>query len=350
MDANIVVRMAVLNTYRMVMIKLSVVVPVYNEEANIQPMLEALSSALTTIPHEVIFVDDGSSDATISRILQYSEPHVRVLAFARNFGQTSAMAAGIEAARGEYIVTLDGDLQNDPADIPMMLDLLEREGLDIVAGRRANRKDGMLLRKIPSKIANLLIRKMSKLQISDYGCTLKLFRGSIAKELDLYGELHRFIPILADIKGAKIQEVDVKHHPRRFGVSKYGLSRTLKVASDLLLMGFFIRYRQKPMHLFGSLGLIAGGIGSLIMTYLFLEKLIGHDIGTRPLFYVGILLIIGSIQLITTGFIAELLMRTYFQASQARPYTVAKRYEGGKEIAQSAVQGENIVSITRAKE
>lgn len=312
---------------------LSVVVPVYNEQENIPPLLDAIEAALTGIAHEVVLVDDGSSDNTIAEILKYSKPNTRIVAFARNFGQTSAMAAGIEAARGQYIATMDGDLQNDPSDIPLMLSKLQVEGLDMVAGYRAKRKDGFILRKIPSKIANRLIRRVSNVQVRDYGCTLKVFKSSIAKELDLYGELHRFIPILASIKGAKIAEMAVKHHPRRFGTSKYGLSRTLRVASDLLLMAFFIRYRQKPMHLFGSVGLSMLLIGTLIETYLFIYKLFGHDIADRPLFYVGILLLIAGIQLITTGFVAELQMRTYFSAANARPYAVAKRYEGGKEAA-----------------
>ena len=303
---------------------LSIVVPVYNEEQNIKPLIEEIHKSITGFEYEVIFVDDGSSDNTVNEIRNIKEGNVRLVRFARNFGQTSAMAAGIEAAEGEYLAFLDGDLQNDPSDIPMMIKKLQDEGLDMVAGRRAKRKDGMLLRKIPSKIANKLIYGVSKIEVKDYGCTLKLMKTKLAKDIDLYGELHRFIPILASINGAKIAEVDVKHHPRRFGVSKYGLSRTLKVASDLLLMAFFIKYRQKPMHLFGSLGLGSLGLGGLIAAYLAVDKFIfGEDIGTRPLFFTGVLLIILGIQLITTGFIAELLMRTYFSSKNARPYNIA---------------------------
>ncbi len=312
--------------------ELSVVIPVYNEKDSIEPMAEALKEALSDINYEVIFVDDGSSDSTVDNILALKEKNIRLLVFARNFGQTSAMAAGIDAAEGDYIATLDGDLQNDPLDIPMMLEKLKEENLDMVAGCRAKRKDGMFLRKIPSKIANKLIRKVSKVNIRDYGCTLKLFKADLAKQLDLYGELHRFIPILADMHGAKIAEVDVRHHSRRFGESKYGLSRTLKVASDLMLMGFFIRYRQKPMHLFGSMGLISLMLGGLIEFYMLLLKLFGEDIGGRPLFYVGILLIIAGIQLITTGFLAELIMRTYYSAKNKKPYTIGEEYKNGKEV------------------
>ena len=301
---------------------LSIVIPVYNEEQNIKPLMEEINKSLSGIEHEVIFVDDGSSDNTVGEIRNIKGANVKLVKFARNFGQTSAMAAGIEAAEGEFLAFLDGDLQNDPSDIPMMIQKLKDENLDMVAGRRAKRKDGFILRKIPSKIANRMIYGVSKIEVKDYGCTLKLMKTKLAKDIDLYGELHRFIPILASIRGARIAEVDVKHHPRRFGVSKYGLSRTLKVASDLLLMAFFIKYRQKPMHLFGSLGVLFLGVGGLAETYLLILKIMGESIGTRPLFFTGILFIIAGIQLITTGFLAELLMRTYFSSKNSRPYTV----------------------------
>jgi glycosyltransferase involved in cell wall biosynthesis len=311
--------------------KLSVVIPVYNEKDNIQPMLSALEAALPNIEHEVIFVDDGSSDGTPDMINKAAKhDKIRLVQFQRNFGQTSAMAAGIEAAHGEFIVTLDGDLQNDPSDIPMMLEKLEKENLDIVAGIRANRKDGRFLRKIPSKLANMLIRKVTKVHITDYGCTLKVFRASIAKQLDLYGELHRFIPILGHMEGAKIAEVNTKHHARQFGVSKYGIGRTLRVISDLMLMLFLSKYRQKPMHLFGTIGTFMLTGGFLVESYLLLLKIFGQNIGGRPLFYVGILLIITGVQLITTGFIAELMMRTYYESQGKKPYNVRSTFSGGK--------------------
>jgi dolichol-phosphate mannosyltransferase len=312
--------------------RLSIVIPVYNEKDNVHPMLDALKTVLKDIEHEVIFVDDGSSDGTPAIINTAAEgnPNIRLVQFQRNFGQTSAMAAGIAAANGEFIATLDGDLQNDPNDIPMMLAKLEKENLDIVAGIRANRKDGRFLRKIPSKIANILIRKVTKVYISDYGCTLKVFRSSIAKQLDLYGELHRFIPILGHMEGAKIAEVNTRHHARQFGVSKYGIGRTFRVISDLMLMLFLSKYRQKPMHLFGSMGAFMLMGGFLIETYLLFLKIFGQDIGGRPLFYVGILLIITGVQLITTGFIAELMMRTYYESQGKKPYNVRNTYSGGK--------------------
>lgn len=330
---------------------LSVVVPVYNERENIAPLIDKIETELNDIEHEIIFVDDGSSDGTIEKInlhaLEHNINYITILEFSRNYGQTSAMAAGIDHAQGEYIATLDGDLQNDPADIKMMIEKLENENLDIVAGTRANRKDGMFLRKIPSKLANILIRKMTGVSIRDYGCTLKVYRKAFAKKLDLYGELHRFIPILGNLHGAKIDDVDVKHHERLHGVSKYGISRTIKVLSDLLLMFFFLKYRQKPMHLFGSLGLIMLFIGGAIEAYLLVLKISGQDIGTRPLFYVGILLILMAVQFITTGFLAELQMRTYYSANQTKPYTIRNVYVGGQKEGTSVIGLSN--NITKLK-
>ena len=311
--------------------KLSLVVPVYNEADNIAPLAAAVKAALADYAYEIVFVDDGSSDNTREEILKLADPHIVLVQFARNFGQTSAMAAGIEAAKGEYIATIDGDLQNDPADIPLMITKLEAENLDIVAGRRLKRQDGAILRKIPSRIANWLIRKFTHTHIRDLGCTLKLFRSSLAKQLDLYGELHRFIPVLASFYGAKIGEMDVRHYPRKHGVSKYGLGRTSRVASDLLLMVFFVKYRQRPMHLFGMVGLSMFLIGATIESYLFILKLMGQPIAGRPLFDVGILLLIMSMQFITAGFVSELLMRTYYGSQNKKPYVIAKIFRGGKE-------------------
>ncbi|MFM9889828.1 MAG: glycosyltransferase family 2 protein [Rickettsiales bacterium] len=302
--------------------KLSVVIPLYNEIESIGPLIAAVETALAAEDYELVLVDDGSADGTVEAAKKLLKPNWQLIVFQRNYGQTSAMAAGIAAARGEVIATMDGDLQNDPADIPLMVEKLITAKVDVVVGWRQKRQDGMLLRKIPSKIANKLIRKLSGVYVHDYGCTLKVFTQSTAKQLDLYGELHRFIPILASLSGAKILEMPVRHHARQYGVSKYGLSRTFRVISDLLLMFFFQKYRQKPMHLFGTLGVGSFGIGSLILGYLFILKLFGESIGTRPLFIVGILLLITGLQLITTGFIAELLMRTYFESQQKKPYVI----------------------------
>ena len=313
--------------------KLSVVIPVMNEEENIAPLFKAVREALKGIDYELIMVDDGSTDATVRRMKELADERTKIVVFNRNFGQTTAMAAGIDEAKGELIATLDGDLQNDPADIPMMIEKLEKEGWDVVAGRRANRQDGMLLRKIPSRIANAIIRKTTGVYLKDYGCTLKVFRAEVAKNLGLYGELHRFIPVLAKMYGAEITEVDVRHHPRLHGQSKYGLGRTFRVLSDLLLMLFMQKYRTKPMHLFGTLGVPMLTIGLLIDLYLFVIKLLGNDIGHRPLLILGVLLTLGGIQLITTGFVAELIMRTYFESQNKKPYTIKEIYVGRSQAA-----------------
>jgi len=308
--------------------KLSVVIPIMNEEENIQPLIEQVDKALEGIKYELILVDDGSSDKTIENIKTYALDNTKLIIFNRNYGQTTAMAAGIEEASGKLIVTLDGDLQNDPSDIPAMMEKLKNEQCDVVAGIRAKRQDGLILRKVPSKIANWLIRKTTGVYISDYGCTLKLFKKEVAKNLGLYGELHRFIPVLAELYGAKMVEMDVKHHARIHGESKYGIGRTLKVFSDLLLMLFFQKYNTKPMHLFGTLGGVSFSIGMMINFYMLILKLFGEDIGTRPLFTVGVTLSLVGVQLITTGFIAEILMRTYYEAQNKKPYIIKETFIG----------------------
>lgn len=304
---------------------LSVVIPVMNEQGNIVPLIERIADALQSVPHEVIFVDDGSRDATVAEIERHARPGTRVLVFSRNFGQTTAMAAGIDAAAGDLIVMLDGDLQNDPHDIPLMMARMQEGDWDVVAGIRAKRQDGMLLRKIPSKLANWLIRRMTGVYISDYGCTLKLFKRDVAKNLGLYGELHRYIPVLATMYGARMTQMDVRHHPRHAGVSKYGIGRTLKVISDLMLMVFFQKYGQRPMHLFGSAGILLFGAGMLTNLYLLVNKLMGADIGGRPLLFFGLLMTVTGIQLVTTGFIADLIMRTYYESQDKKPYNIKKQ-------------------------
>jgi len=308
--------------------KLSLVIPMMNEEENVGPLFDAVRNALEGIDYEMILVDDGSTDQTVDRMKERADGRTKIIVFNRNYGQTTAMAAGIDAAEGELIATLDGDLQNDPADIPLMIQKMEEEGADVVAGRRLRRQDGFFLRKIPSKIANWLIRKTTGVYLNDYGCTLKVFKNDIAKNLDLYGELHRFIPVLAEMQGAKMLEMNVRHHPRIHGESKYGLGRTLRVLSDLMLMLFMQKYRTKPMHLFGGLGIASFGIGALINLYLLILKLMGEDIGQRPLLTLGIVLVLAGIQLITTGFIAELIMRTYFESQHKKPWRVKEVFVG----------------------
>jgi glycosyltransferase involved in cell wall biosynthesis len=309
-------------------IEISVVVPIYNEEDNIQPLLEKVNEALVGRSFELILVDDGSRDKTPERVIQFGGPEVKLLVLNRNYGQTTAMTAGIDAAVGKYIVTMDGDLQNDPSDIVAMVEKLEKEGWDVVAGRRANRKDGMFLRKIPSKIANAMIRKLTGVHIHDYGCTLKLFKREVAKNLGMYGQLHRFIPVLANIHGAKITEMDVKHHPRIHGTSKYGLNRTLKVVSDLALILFLQKYLQRPIHLFGPVGFLCLALGLGTSGYLLVVKLLGNDIGGRPLINLSMILLLGGIQLLSMGLVAEMLTRTYFESQNKTTYVVKETHLG----------------------
>jgi glycosyltransferase involved in cell wall biosynthesis len=311
--------------------ELSVVIPVMNEEDNIQPLLEAIRTALKEIDYEIILVDDGSSDDTKKRILQFADDYTILVELRKNYGQSTAMTAGIDHAKGRFIAMLDGDLQNDPSDIPFMLDLLKKEDWDVVAGNRKKRQDGMVMRKLPSKIANALIRRWTGVYIKDYGCTLKVFRREIAEDLGMYGELHRFIPVLAKMQGARITQVDIKHQPRKFGKSKYGINRTFKVLSDLVLMVFFRRYLQKPMHLFGTIGFISFGMGLLINFYLLFLKILGHDIWGKPLLILGLIFLLGGIQLITIGILAEIAVRTYFESQDKKTYNVRNVYRPQKE-------------------
>lgn len=306
--------------------ELSVVITVMNEEDNIRPLVEAINKALSGIDYEVIFVDDGSTDATRKRIKELVNTRTVLVELRKNYGQSTAMTAGIDFTTGKYIALLDGDLQNDPTDIPMMLALMKKEDWDVVAGNRKDRKDGFILRKIPSKIANYLIRRWTKVYIKDYGCTLKIFKREIAEDLGLYGELHRFIPVLAAMQGARITQVDVKHHARKFGKSKYGLGRTFRVMSDLVTIVFFRRYIQKPMHLFGTMGFISLFFGIIINLYLLGLKILGHDIWGKPLLILGLIFLLGGIQLITIGILAEINVRTYFESSNKKTYQVRKIY------------------------
>lgn len=307
---------------------LSVVITVYNEEDNIKPLLDATYSALQEIDYEVILIEDGSTDKTVSEVKKYANERTKLIIFNRNHGQTTALAAGIDMAIGEYIATMDGDLQNDPTDLPIMLQKAIDEDWDVVAGRRANRKDGFVLRKIPSKIANWVIRNSTKVYLNDYGCTLRVYKAEIAQGMGLYGELHRFIPVLAKQQGARMTEMDVKHHPRIHGESKYGLSRTFKVMADLILMLFFQKYFQRPIHLFGGIGIVAFLIGMLINFYLLILKIMGEDIWGRPIMILGFILVLGGIQFITTGIIAEIIVRTYFESQNKTTYTIKTVYQG----------------------
>jgi glycosyltransferase involved in cell wall biosynthesis len=308
--------------------KISVVVTVYNEEKNIRPLTDQISSALEGLDFEIIYVDDGSTDGTLGELKGVGHPRLKIVELKMNYGQSLALMAGIDHAQGDFIATMDGDLQNDPSDIPAMLSVAEEGHWDLVAGNRVNRKDGMLLRKLPSKIANYIIRRTTDVILKDYGCALKVFRRELAKDLGLYGELHRFIPVLANLEGARITQVDVRHHPRKYGASKYGLNRTFKVISDLLLMLFFKKYMQKPMHLFGNVGVLLFLIGAIINLYLIGLKILGQDIWGKPLLILGLMLVIAGIQLVTIGIVIEIQMRTYFESQQKRPYKIRRIIKG----------------------
>ena len=307
----------------MLQLELSIIVCVLNEELNIEPLVKNLRTVLHGYSYEIVYVDDGSKDNTLSILKSLIQEDLKIIELRKNFGQSSALAAGIQFAKGQFLVTMDGDLQNDPSDIPLLLEKAKSENWDLVAGIRANRKDGMFLRKIPSGIANYIIQKSSGIKIKDYGCTLKIFRSEIAKDLGLYGELHRFIPVLAHLQGAKITQMEVKHHAREFGTSKYGINRTFKVISDLILMLFFNKYLQKPMHLFGTWGLGFLFSGVMVNLYLVARKfLLNEDIGTKPLLTLGVLLIITGFQLFTFGIIVEIQTRTYYESQNKTPYKV----------------------------
>eukprot|EP00903_Cladosiphon_okamuranus_P000475 g473.t1 len=309
-------------------VKLSVVVTVYNEEENIIPLVERIKTALDGMEYELIYVDDGSTDNTLKVLREQMYDRLVVVEFRRNYGQSAALMAGIDVAKGEYIATMDGDLQNDPSDLPKMLQMAEEQELDMVAGERAKRQDGVFLRKIPSWIANYIIRTSSGVHLRDYGCAIRVMRAEIAKDLGLYGELHRFIPVLVSLETSRIKQIPVKHHARQFGVSKYGLGRTFKVVSDLLLMLFFKRYMARPMHLFGNSGIIMLMLGILINLYLFGLKLFGNDIWGKPLMILGLILLLGGIQFITIGIIVEIQMRTYYESQDKRPYRVREILRG----------------------
>ncbi|MHB1178086.1 MAG: glycosyltransferase family 2 protein [Daejeonella sp.] len=311
--------------------ELSVIVTVLNEKDNIVPLLREIRGALGDIDYEVIFVDDGSNDGTQKQIRENADERNSLVELRKNYGQSTAMTAGIDHASGKYVALIDGDLQNDPSDIPFMLKKLKDEDWDVVAGNRSNRQDGIFLRKIPSGIANAIIRRMTGVYIKDYGCTLKIFKREIAEDLGLYGELHRFIPVLAKLQGASITQVDVKHHARIHGASKYGLGRTFKVMADLITMVFFRKYIQKPMHLFGTMGFISLGLGILINSYLLVLKIMGQDIWGKPILILGLIFLIAGIQLITFGILAEINVRTYFEGTNRKTYQVRRIFNGQSE-------------------
>ncbi len=314
--------------------QVSAVVPIYNEVESLPVLIETIAATFrdSAIPYEIICVDDGSSDGSAELLRQMAQQRsdLRAVLLRRNYGQTPAMAAGFNHAKGQVIVTLDGDLQNDPADIPRLIAKLD-EGYDLVSGWRKDRQDAMVTRLIPSRIANWLIRHVTEVKIHDYGCSLKAYRAELVHDMNLYGELHRFLPALAFIEGARIAELPVRHHARRYGYSKYGLGRTFRVLMDLATIFFMKKFLTRPMHVFGLFGLLSMLIGLGLGIYLSILKLVlGMAIGDRPLLILAVVLFLTGVQLFSFGLLAELLMRTYHE-SQNRPIYRVREVVGADE-------------------
>jgi len=312
---------------------LSLVIPVYNEEENVEPLIGEIETSLAVLgkTYEIVVVDDGSRDATFAKLrsIRGRLAQLKVVRLKRNFGQTAAMAAGLAQAQGAVVILMDGDGQNDPADIPALLRKLD-EGNDLVAGWRYNRQDPFLNRRLPSMIANRLISLTTHVKLHDYGCTLKAMRQDVAKNLRLYGEMHRFIPAIAYERGARIAELKVNHRPRLRGTSKYGITRTLRVVLDLLTVKFLSSYSTRPSHVFGPIGLGSAFLGFVIGLYLTVQKVFfGQDIGARPLLLLGILLIFIGFQFVTMGLLGEMLARTYHESQDRPVYVVGEVLEGG---------------------
>jgi glycosyltransferase involved in cell wall biosynthesis len=314
--------------------EVSIVVPIYNEVESIPALLDTIATSLINhgLSYEIICVDDGSQDGSdaLLKAQARARQDLQAVILRRNYGQTAAIAAGFRWAQGKVVITLDGDLQNDPVDIPLLLAKLE-EGYDLVSGWRKNRQDASLTRVLPSKIANWLIAQVTGVQLHDYGCALKAYRAELVADLNLYGELHRFLPALAFIEGARIAEIVVNHHPRRFGQSKYGLDRTFRVVMDLLTISFMRKFLTRPMHVFGLFGLIFLISGVAISTYLgYVRLIVGEDIGNRPLLTLAVVLLLAGLNLFSFGLLAELSMRTYHE-SQGRPIYRVREVVGPEE-------------------
>ncbi|HEY9866167.1 MAG TPA: glycosyltransferase family 2 protein [Candidatus Obscuribacterales bacterium] len=303
-------------------LSVSIVVPIYNEVESLPRLIEAIDTNMAALglSYELICIDDGSSDGSTELLKQQAQinPHLKAIVLRRNYGQTAAMAAGFKYSQGQVIITIDGDLQNDPQDIGLLLTELGK-GFDVVSGWRKNRQDAKISRLLPSRIANWLISKMTGVQLHDYGCSLKAYRAELIADMKLYGELHRFLPALAFIEGARITEIPVNHHARRFGQSKYGIDRTFRVVMDLLTISFIKKFLTRPMHVFGLLGMLAFGFGIIVGAYLsFIRLVLGEGIADRPLLTLAVLMTLTGIQLFCFGLLAELSMRTYHE-SQDRP-------------------------------
>jgi len=331
----------------------SVIIPVFNEEQNVTLGYQELSAVMRAFgrPYELIYIDDGSRDTTVSTLAQIAklDPTVRVIELRRNFGQTAAMAAGFDFAELEVVVTLDGDLQNDPHEIPAMVQKLE-EGYDMVAGWRRDRQDAWLSRKLPSRIANWVISRSTRVKLHDYGCTLKVMTAELAKSIRLYGEMHRFIPALADEVGARIAEVPVNHRARRFGTSKYGISRTLRVILDLITVKFLLGYSKRPIHLFGTVGLLSSGFGTLLLAIMTYQRFFQSvPMGNRPLLALGVMLIIIGLQFLVFGLLAEVLARTYYESQRKPIYAVRRVYQDGTDAGVAPLGVGQAISFQTAR-
>jgi len=321
-----------MNQQNLTSVDISLVVPIYNEVESLPHLIESISQVMLpqNLSYEIICVDDGSTDGSTELLknIAQNRQDLKAIIFRRNYGQTPAMAAGFQHSQGKIIISLDADLQNDPADIPLLLAKID-EGYDLVSGWRKNRQDNTLTRLIPSKIANWLIGQVTEVKLHDYGCSLKAYRSEVLADLNLYGELHRFIPALAFIEGAKITEIPINHHARRFGQSKYGLSRTFRVLMDLLTIWFMKKFLTRPMHVFGSAGLMFIVAGFILGSYLTcLKFFLNQSIGDRPLLLLVVIFILSGVQLFSFGLLGELLMRTYHE-SQGRPIYRVREFVTG---------------------
>ena len=308
-------------------LRISIVVPLYNEEDSIDYLYRQLTEALEDFgePYEVIVIDDGSTDSSFEKLSRIHEQDKRwkIVRFRRNFGQTAGFAAGFDLAQGDVVFTIDADLQNDPADIPLLMAKID-EGYDIVSGWRVDRKDTFVSRRLPSIIANRMISRTTGVELHDYGCSLKAYRNDVVKNTELYGELHRFVPALASGYGVRVAEVPVNHRAREFGQSKYGITRTFRVLLDLMTVNFLLGYGTRPIHVFGGIGLFSFGLGILAGIYLTLVKFIGgQDIGSRPLLLLTMLLIMVGVQMLAMGLLGEMVMRTYYE-SQNKPIYIVR--------------------------
>jgi len=307
-------------------IDLSIVIPIYNERESVDRLYKELDKSLLKlgIDYEVIFIDDGSIDGTYNKLLEIHKKNssYKIIRFRRNFGQTAAISAGFNYSKGDAIITLDADLQNDPQDIPVMLNKLN-EGYDIVSGWRKNRKDKAITRRFPSVIANKIISKLTGVYLHDYGCTLKAYKREVVKNIELYGEMHRYIPAVASWMGVKVAEIPVTHHSRKFGKSKYGISRTIRVILDIITIKFLLSYSQRPIQIFGLVGLFSGTVGFIITAYLIIMRIFfNQGLADRPLFILSIFMIFIGIQLITMGLLAEITMRIYHEAQEKPTYVI----------------------------